>query len=278
MMTALSAPSFLPVPGGRVAYRDLGPRGAGPPLVLLHGGGVDGRMWARQVDALAGEHRLIVPDTRGHGASSTPDGPFRPHDDLARLLEHLDAGPTVLIGLSLGGRVAGDTALERPDLVNRIVVAGTGIGAPEFTDPWTLGVFAEWARTQQALDADGWVEAFLRFVPGPHRDGGEVDPLVLDEVRQMAVDLLAHHLPEDPTVPGPPIEFVADAAARAGTLRVPLLGVVGELDSGDHHRAVAGAVAAVPDGELVTVPGAAHYPNMERPAEFTAAVLRFLER
>lgn len=275
-LARLGAPSFLSVPGGRIAYRDVGPREAGPPVVLLHGGGLDGRMWGRQVDALAERHRVVVPDSRGHGCSCTPSVPFAPHEDLARLLEHLEVGPAVLVGLSMGGRIAVDTALERPDLVDRVVVAGVGIGEPEFADPWTLEVLAEWARTQQALDAEGWIEAFLQFVPGPHRSAAEVDPLVLDEVRLMAVDLLAHHLPDDPTVPGPPITFLPDAVDRAGDLAVPLLGIVGELDGPDHHRIVEDAVAAVPDGALITIPGTAHYPNMERPQEFTDALLRFL--
>ena len=274
----LGPPSFLPVPGGRLAYRDVGPRTGGPPVVLLHGGGMDGRMWARQVAAVSGRYRVIVPDVRGHGGSSTPEGPFRPHEDLAALLEHLDAAPAVLVGLSMGGRVAVDTALARPDLVDRVVVSGVGIGPPDFRDPWTLGVFAEWARAQQELDADGWVEAFLRFVPGPHRSEVDVDPLVMDEARLMVVDVLTHHLPDDVTAAGPPVEFLEGAADRAAEFPAPLLGIVGELDGDDHRREVADAVAAVPDGRLVTIPGTAHYPNMERPSEFTDAVLTFLAR
>lgn len=277
-LARLGVPTFLSTRGGRIAYRDVGARTDVTSIVLLHGGGVDGRMWSRQVAALAGEHRVVVPDARGHGASSTPDGPFQPHEDVVALLEHLGTGPTVLVGLSMGARIAADTALTRPDLVDRLVVSGAGIGEPDFRDPWVHEVFADWARTQQALDADGWVDAFLRFVPGPVRRAGDVDPLVIDEIRVMAVDVLAHHLPDDPTVPGPPIEFLPDARARAGSLAVPLLGVAGELDGDDHRRLVAEAVAAVPDGELVTVPGAAHYPNMERPEEFTNAILRFLAR
>lgn len=273
----MGAPAFLPVPGGRLAYRDTGPRADGPPVVLLHGGGLDGRMWARQVAALP-ERRVIVPDTRGHGGSSTPDGPFRPCEDLVALLEHLDTAPAVLVGLSMGGRIAADTALVRPDLVDRVAVSGVGVGAPDFRDPWTLGVFAEWARAQQELDADAWVEAFLQFVRGPYRSDDEVAPLVLDEVRLMVVDVLTHHLPDDVTAAGPPMEFLDGAADRAAEFPVPLLGIVGALDGDDHRREVADAVAAVPDGQLVTIPDTAHYPNMERPVEFTDALLTFLAR
>ena len=278
-LARLGPPSFLPLDTeGRIAYRDLGPSG-GRTVVLLHGGGVDGRMWGRQVDPLlARGHRVIVPDTRGHGASSTPDGPFRSHEDIATLLEHLKTGPVAAVGLSMGARIAGDLALTRPDLVGRVVLSGAGIGAHEFIDPWTLEVFTELGRLQHALDADGWVESFLRFASGPSRAADEVDTLVMDELRLMTIDVLAHHLPADPSTAGPAIEFLPDTHARAASLAVPLLTVVGALDSTDHHRFATEAVTAAPDAEQVILAGAAHYPNMERPEEFTAALLNFLDR
>jgi 3-oxoadipate enol-lactonase len=271
----LALPAKLSVPGGRLAYRDTG--GDGPPVVLLHGGGLDGRMWARQIEPLSRHYRVIVPDTRGHGASSTPSGPFRPHDDVARLLDHLDVGPAALVGLSMGAGIAVDTALEHPDRVERVVVCGAGTSVPEFTDPWTLSVLAEWDRTQRALDAEGWIDAFLRFVPGPHRSDAEVAPQVLDEVRLMVTDTLAHHLPDDPTTTESPMVFADDPWSRLCALAVPLLGIVGELDARDHHAMVGRAVDTAPNGRLVTVGGTAHYPNMERPTEFTEAVRGFLD-
>ncbi|WP_224387724.1 alpha/beta fold hydrolase [Pseudonocardia sp. ICBG1293] len=275
-----TVPAFLPVPGGRVAFRDTGPHPDGrPPLVLLHGGALDGRMWARQVGPLSARHRVIVPDARGHGASSDPgpDG-YRPHDDVAVLLEQLGTGPVVLVGLSMGARIAFDTALERPDLVDRVVLSGAGAGAPTWTDPWMLDRMARWEQARLDLDAERWISVFLEFVPGPHRMAAEVDPAVLAEVRLMAVDMLAHHLPADPAAPPAPIGFLDDALDRAPGLAVPLLGVVGDLDSDDHRRIVTGTVERVPDGRLATVPGTAHYPNMERPAEFERLLAGFLSR
>lgn len=275
-----TVPTFLTVPGVRIAYRDTGPHPGGlPPLVLLHGGALDGRMWARQVAALSDRHRVVVPDARGHGASSDP-GPegYRPHDDVAALLEHLDLGPAVLVGLSMGARTAFDTALERPDLVDRVVVCGAGAGEPAWADPWMLDTMARWEKARIDLDAERWIAVFLEFVPGPYRTAADVDPAVLAEVRLMAVDLLAHHLPADPAAQPPPIGFLDDALARTRNLAVPLLGIVGDLDSEDHRRIVADTVAAVPDGRLVTLPGTAHYPNMECPAEFERAVTEFLSR
>ncbi|MFG1633917.1 alpha/beta fold hydrolase [Pseudonocardia alni] len=279
-LAQVTVPTFLPVEDGRIAYRDTGPHPDGrPTLVLLHGGAVDGRMWSRQIGPLSARHRVVVPDARGHGASSTP-GPqgYRPHADLAALLEHLDAGPVALVGLSMGARVAFDTALERPDLVDRVVLCGAGAGEPVWTDPWTVDTMARWEQARLDLDAERWVRVFLEFVPGPFRTEADVDPAVLAEIRLMAVDLLSHHLPADPAAPPGPIGFLDDAAERAGAFPVPLLGLVGALDSDDHRRIVADTVAAVPDGSPGEIGGTAHYPNMERPPEFERAVLDFVSR
>ena len=278
-LARLGPPSFLTFEtGGRIAYRDLG-SSDGRTVVLMHGGGVDGRMWGRQIDPLLGQgYRVIVPDTRGHGASSTPDGPFRSHEDFATLLEHLKTGPVAAVGLSMGARIAGDLALTRPDLVDRVVLSGAGIGTHDFIDPWALEVSTELGRLQHELDAEGWVGSFLRFASGPSRDADEVDPLVMDELRLMTIDVLAHHLPADPAAAGPMIEFLSGTHARAASLAVPLLVVVGALDSTDHQRFAADAVAAAPNGQQVVLAGAAHYPNMEQPGEFTAALLNFLDQ
>ncbi|WP_420714398.1 alpha/beta fold hydrolase [Streptomyces sp. NRRL WC-3744] len=108
---------------GSLAYRDAG---EGRPLVLLHAGFFDHSMWDEQIRAFAPHYRVIAPDARGHGASSNATRPFRPADDLAALLRHLDVGPAVLVGISMGGGTAVDTALEHPELVRAVVVSGVG--------------------------------------------------------------------------------------------------------------------------------------------------------
>ena len=87
---------FFKSADGPLAYRELG---AGPAVVLLHGGFVDGRMWDDVGHALAGEFRVVVPDARGHGESANSTIPFRPTDDLADLLRHLGIDAAVLVGV-----------------------------------------------------------------------------------------------------------------------------------------------------------------------------------
>jgi 3-oxoadipate enol-lactonase len=244
-------------------------RGSGPPVVLLHGGALDHRLWEPQLDALAGTHRVVAPDLRGHGWSPTPHAPFRHADDVAALLRALDLGPATLVGISLGARTAVDVALEAPELVERLVVSGAGAGEPDFRDPWIHDLFAGRARAEQERDPHTWVEIALRLGFGPDRALTDVDPPVLDHVRAMTWTTLERHVSDGPPVRPTP---VPDARARSRALRVPVLAVVGLLDAPDHRRLARELAAEVPDGRVVEIPGAAHYPNLEQPAAFTCAL------
>ncbi|MFD0201150.1 MULTISPECIES: alpha/beta fold hydrolase [Saccharothrix] len=92
-------------------------RGDGPPVVLLHAGGLGGVTWDRQFTLLAHDHTVIRYDARGHGGSSPVTGPFAHHEDLKELLDGLGLDRVTLVGLSLGARTAIDFALLHPDRV-----------------------------------------------------------------------------------------------------------------------------------------------------------------
>lgn len=242
--------------------------GSGPPVLLLHGGALDHRLWEPQIAELARTHRVVAPDLRGHGRSPTPDAPFRHVDDVAALVRALDLGPVTVAGISLGATVAVDLALEAPDLVARLVVSGAGAGGAEFRDPATLDLLARWAQAEQDRDRARWVEIFLELGFGVGRPFADVDPGVLAHVRAMTDDTLDHHVPDGrPVLPTP----VPDAAARARGLEIPVLAVVGLLDSPDHQR-----MARDLADDVVEVPGAGHYPNLEAPDVVTGALLAFL--
>ncbi|GAA4282502.1 hypothetical protein GCM10022261_00330 [Brevibacterium daeguense] len=104
-----------------LAYADIGSStGHHPPVLLLHGGGVDHRMRVPQLHAFP-NHRVIAPDARGHGASSTPADPYRRVDDVVALLDGLDLDAVVAVGLSMGAATGIDLAVEYPDRVRRLV-------------------------------------------------------------------------------------------------------------------------------------------------------------
>jgi pimeloyl-ACP methyl ester carboxylesterase len=174
----------------------------------------------------------------------------------------------------MGGGTATDLALEHPQLVAGLVVSGTGTSEPTFTDPWVLDVFAEWKAAEETRDPGRWLDAFLRFVPGPFRSLDDVDPDVVERVREMGWDTLQHHAIHGFVPPTP----VRRTWERVPSITVPVLAVSGAADSPDHIGMGHRLATAVPDGRTVDIPETAHYPNLERPEAFDAAVELLLRR
>jgi 3-oxoadipate enol-lactonase len=124
----------------QIAYQHIG---AGEPVLLIHGLGSSARDWEFQTPALAARYQVIAADLRGHGGSSKPRGRYRITrfaTDMAELLQGLAAAPAHVVGLSLGGMVALELALSRPDLVRSLVVINSGPAAPASTLRERLGL------------------------------------------------------------------------------------------------------------------------------------------
>ena len=268
-MTAASELTYFASSDGDLAYREAG---TGDLVVLLHSGYVDHRVFDAQIPALAATHRVIAPDVRGHGASANATEPFRWADDLAGLLRHLDAGPAVLVGVSMGGIIVGDTLLEHPELVRAAVVCGASTGESPDTDPWHEQVRTESARALAAGDVEGWLKAFLNYVPGPYRTLDDVDPDIPRRLREMALGTLAKHTPGEKNWHVP----VTDTWPRLPDVDVPVLTVNGALDTADVIACAQRLADTVRDGRSVLIEGTGHYPNMEKPEEFTAVIREFL--
>ncbi|MGX9887926.1 alpha/beta fold hydrolase [Streptomyces sp. NPDC002276] len=272
-MTAASEPaselSFFASADGDLAYRDVG---TGDPVVLLHSGFADHRVFDDQIPVLARDFRVIAPDIRGHGFSANASGPFRWADDLAGLLRHLDLGPAVLVGLCMGAAVATDTALEHPELVRAIVVSGAGTSAFEYTDPQLLEHQARGGQLLAAGDLAGWLDHFAEGVAGPHREVAEVEPSVIRRLRELTAHTLAKHTPgeRDRYVP------LGDPWPRVPKLDAPVLAINGALDWPDSLAMANRFTDTVQNGRSTAIEGAAHYPNMEKPEEFNAILLDFL--
>jgi len=268
-MTAASELSFFASADGDLAYRDTG---TGDPVVLLHSGFADHRVFDDQLPSLAADFRVIVPDTRGHGFSANASGPFRWADDLAALLRHLDLGPAVLVGLSMGAAVATDTALEHPELVRAIVVSGGGTSAFEYKDPELLEHTARAGQLLAAGDIAGWLDHFPQGVAGPSRTPDEVDPAVLRRLRELTAHTISKHTPgeKDWYVP------FGDPWPRVPELDVPVLAIHGALDWPDSIAMADRLIDTVPNGHSVTIEGVGHYPNMENPERFNEILTEFL--
>ena len=249
--------------------------GAGSPVVLLHEGIGDSRMWEPQWSAYAERFRVVRYDMRGFGQSPPAVGTFSLSGDLVELLDELALGPAALIGMSLGGSVAMETTIARPDLVSRLVLVGSGLKGFEMNDETKAG----WEEEEAALergDDDEAVEVNLRmWVDGPSRSPDQVDPELrrrIGEMQRRAIDLWREAGEE-----GEHQSLVEDWAERLGEISVPTLVLVGELDRPEMREIAERLEAEIPDARRETIAGTAHVPNMELPEEFDRLLLGFLE-
>ncbi len=144
---------FLPVTDGQIYYEVAG---SGPPVVLIHGGFGDRRMWDAQFNDLARDFRVVRYDHRGFGRSPAPtsDSAYSPVRDLVQLLDHLGIDKAHVIGNSVGGALALDFALLQPARVNRVVVVASGAtGFPYSRDDVASIVAVFNARNSSAVTA-----------------------------------------------------------------------------------------------------------------------------
>jgi 3-oxoadipate enol-lactonase len=248
--------------------------GDGPPVVLLHEGIADSRMWGPQWTTFPPVHRTVRYDMRGFGETPISPGRFSNAKDLVGLLERLALGPAALVGVSLGGRVALEVAVARPELVSALVLVGAGLPGHD----WTEETQAGWAEEEAALergDLDEAVEVNLRmWVDGPRRSAEDVDAGVREQVAVMQRRAFELQLPVGDAAEEEPL--VPDLAQRVSEITVPTLIIVGEEDRPDMHTIADRLAASIPHAERATIPATAHVPSLERPEEFDRLVLEFL--
>jgi 3-oxoadipate enol-lactonase len=248
--------------------------GEGPPLVFLHAGICDSRMWESQWARFRDRNRVLRCDLSGFGRSPLRPGRYSHPGDVIALLEELELGPATLVGASLGGGVALQVAVARPDLVSALVLVAAGVRGHAWSDEVTRA----WAEEEAAFergDLEAAVDVSLRlWVDGPQRSPADVDPGVRATVAEMTRRSL--ELARDD--PGAEEEaLVDDVATRLGEIGVPALVLVGEVDVPDMQVIAERLERELPQARRATIGGAAHLPSMERPDEFERLTLAFLD-
>lgn len=257
--------------GLRLAWREAG---AGLPVLLLHAFPLPGAMWDDQIAALAGSYRLIVPDLSGFGASQgvPPDGVCRMSDlaaDAVALLDQLEIGRAVIVGLSMGGYAALALAEGAPERLRALVLADTRAGAD-----------SDEARQRRIETARKVLEegtGFLAETLPPKLLGPatrEKRPEVVTRVERMIRE-------------APPAGVAAAQRGMAQRpdrtrvlpgLDVPVLILVGEDDELTPPAEARAMEREIRGAELVTIPEAGHLANLERPEAFNEALDGFLRR
>ena len=257
-----------------IAYDRAGPRGE-LPVVLIHAGVADRRMWDPLWSALTAERDAVRLDLRGFGESvMRPRGVHSPVVDVLDTLTEVGIDRCHLVGASFGAGVAVEVALTRPELVASLLLSAPGGSLIGEVTP-DLRAFIEAERSALARDdLDSAVEANLTWwVDGPQRDAGDVDPAVRDLVRQMqlrAFEVTADWDDIEESELDPP------ALDRLADIRVPTLTLLGALDLDAIHDAARRVADGIPDARRVDWPDTAHLPSMERPTDFLALLQDWL--
>jgi len=262
---------WVDVEGGRLR---LDCAGEGPPLVLLHAGVADRRMWQPQLEALADRYRLIAYDRRGFGESHSDDVPFSAVDDLIAVLDAQKLDTVALVGCSQGGRIAIDAALARPERVSALALVApalSGFDDDDFDYPpavieldeaLTAAEEAGDLATVNSLEARAWL---VGMDGDPDRLPPELHALFED---MNAIALRAGPLTREQEPPS--------AIARLAELTQPVLLAWGDLDLPVQDAICELLASRLPDVRTLPMPGTAHLGSLEQPERFNAALVAFL--
>lgn len=253
--------------GARIQYERAG---EGLPVIFLHAGVADLRMWEPQVAAFARHFDVIRPEMRGFGKSELPLGRWSPVADLLALVDELHLKPAHLVGCSMGGAVAIDFALEHGERISKLVLVGPGISGANFGAKYP-DLFADAEAAEKADDHTAIVEADARiWLDGPRRRPGYVK----DPIRKLFFQMNSNF---DSDWGSAPIDHIAPPAVeRLHEITAPTLVVVGDEDAPPVFDAVELLMEKVPHARKALIHDAAHLPNLEHPEEFNSAVLGFL--
>ena len=257
----------LALPGARLAYQVTG---HGPAVLMVHGFGLDLRMWNAQAEYLAPRYQVIRYDCRGFGSS----GPFDPAaaythaGDLIALLDHLGIQQAALAGLSFGGRVAIEAALAAPQRVSGLALLDAVLdGVPwDHESQVAIELAGHQARNRGLLAGrEAWL-AHPLFTPA-HRSPEVADQLAAMVAGYPGQHWIGHDPHECPRVR--PIDALEN-------LCLPALVMVGEHDVPGFREMSAVLARRIPGARYHIVAGAGHMITMERPAEVSQELGQFL--
>jgi len=243
--------------------------GQGQPLLFIHGLGSSTRDWEPQVPVFAARYRVVTFDVRGHGQSDKPPGPYSVPlfaADTATLIRALDIAPAHVAGISMGGMIAFQLAVDAPELIRSLVIVNAG---PEFV----VRTIKERLQLLQRL-------LVVRLL-GMRKMGEVLSKRLFlkpeqEELRQTFVERWAEN---DKRAYRDAMRALVgwSVAEHLGTIDVPTLVIASDED----YTPVAlkeAYVAQMPQAELVVIEDARHAVTAERPAQFNQALLAFLTR
>jgi 3-oxoadipate enol-lactonase len=234
-------------------------------VLLLHAGIADRRMWEPQVAALeAVGHRALASDLPGFGDAPLEPGTIAYVDYAASLLD----SPATVVGCSFGGRVAIELAAARPDLVERLVLIGAGLGSWSWSESAQMG----FAEEEEAIERGDLAAAAAQ--QARMWLAADAAPEVRDLTEAMTLRSYEQQLPMEGRVKAVWPEVPAET--RLGEIGAPTLVVVGAEDLEDIKSMAQKLAGEIPGARLATIEGAGHLPSLERPNALNELLLGFL--
>lgn len=237
--------------------------GSSPTVVLLHSGVSDRRSWRGVIEGLPSDIAVVAYDRRGYGETAPSVDTFTHVGDLLAVLDEIGQQAVWLVGSSMGGGLALDTALSAPARVAGLVLLAPAVsGTPEPTiDPVTMAMFeaAGEAAERGDLDEVNRLETWL-WLDGPNAPEGRVSGPARELSLEMNRVVLANGVPEDAGDSG------IDAWARIGEIDVPAITAWGDLDVPFLVARTRELADRLPRGEHRVLHGMAHLPYLEDPA------------
>ncbi|WP_158550699.1 alpha/beta fold hydrolase [Geodermatophilus sp. TF02-6] len=244
-------------------------RGAGDPVVFLHGIGGDAGNWAPQLEALAATHRVVALDSRGFGRSDRTYGRMSLADyarDVLVVMTELGIGRAPIVGLSMGGMIAQTVALTAPQRVASLVLADTSSSAD-------ADMKADLTASGAAAVAHGMPAVATAFMPATFSRAA------VAENRRYVRDFEENFSSTDPLTFNIGLQAIAelDLTDELHRIDVPTLVLVGDEDAltpPEHSKTIA---STVPGAELVVIDDAGHLSNLDQAGAFTEHLVRFLD-
>lgn len=223
-------------------------RGQGPPLLLIHAGDLDGRMWGPLADIIDGEYSLLIPDLRGHGRTPAARSPFSHAEDLLELIDEEELDDVAIVAASYGGTVAIQLAGHAPDRVSSLVLLSAALADHEFGDE----IQAAWEQEDLMLshaDIEGAIELGVRTWVR--------DDSVADLVRSMNRDAYLSRLGAE--------DHERELPQHLAAITAPTIAISGGLDFSDFSTIADRISLEVPDAHRAEVSDAGHLIALERP-------------
>jgi 3-oxoadipate enol-lactonase len=256
VVTVGAMQTLVPVGADRIWAEDS--EGAGPPLVLLHSGVADARLWDPVWPELTAAFRVIRYDSRGYGQSPAASEQYTDLADLRAVLDHFNVGRAHLAGCSQGGGTAAELSLAEPSRVRSLVLL-----CPGFADYRWPAPEPELAAQEAALTAAGDEDGLVRLWLGVWAAAG-AEPFVADLMRS---SLHAAASEDEHREPAGPV------FGRLGELRVPTVIMVGDRDTPALIASNVQAALRIPGSTLIRMPGVDHYPPVRDPAAVVHAIM-----